>query len=111
MSDTTVTLTAIDNPAVTTTQSITVDKADVSNWGGSATVTYTGESFDLNAIAGLFTVDSHAGEPVASIETGGTGAGTISGSNLTVTKQAASISDLKRWRQQISRLAQRPQHC
>ncbi|NLX64503.1 MAG: S-layer homology domain-containing protein, partial [Clostridiaceae bacterium] len=64
----------------------TVAKNEVTNSGGSAEVTYTGTDFDLDEIDGLFTVDSNAGVPTYSIETGGTGTGSISGTTLTVTK-------------------------
>jgi 5-keto 4-deoxyuronate isomerase len=61
MSDTVITLTANENAEIQTMLNITVDKADVINSGGSATVAYTGASYDLEMIDGLFTVDPNAG--------------------------------------------------
>ncbi|MDR1779677.1 MAG: carbohydrate-binding domain-containing protein [Tannerella sp.] len=60
-------------------------KLPVTNSGGSATVTYTGSAIDLSAISSLFTLDANAGTPTYSIETGGTGTGSLSGTTLTVT--------------------------
>lgn len=95
MSDTVITLTANENAEIQTMLNITVDKADVINSGGSATVAYTGASYDLEMIDGLFTVDPYAGEPTYSIEEGGTGEGTISGSILTVIKTGTFVIGLE----------------
>ena len=67
------------------------DKSQISNSAGTATVTYDGATIDLTAVSGLFTVDEDAGAQTYTVETGGTGAGTITGSLLTVTK-AGTIS-------------------
>ena len=68
--------------------SFTVERASVTNSGGAATVTHNGESFDLSSINNLFTISANAGERTYTVETGGTGVGTIAGDNktLTVTK-------------------------
>jgi hypothetical protein len=58
----------------------------VTNIGGSATVTYDGDSINLSALSGLFTIDPNAGAPTYSIETGGTGIGSMfDDTTLTVT--------------------------
>lgn len=61
-------------------------KSPVNNTAGAAAVTYSGTTVDLTAVSGLFTVDSNAGSRTYTVETGGTGAGTIAGSILTVTE-------------------------
>jgi hypothetical protein len=64
-----------------------VEKTPVSNTGYSEAVTYAGATFDLSALASLFTVDANAGTPAYTID-GGTGTGSIGVDNktLTVTK-------------------------
>ena len=61
-------------------------KSSVNNTAGAAAVTYSGTTVDLTAVSGLFSVDSNAGSRTYTVETGGTGAGTITGSLLTVTE-------------------------
>lgn len=58
----------------------------VSNAGGTGTVVYPGEDIDLTAIEGLFSLDNNAGSPTYTVEKGGTGEGSITGTRLTVTK-------------------------
>jgi len=94
LSDTTVTLAAIGNDDIKTTLSITVQKADANNSGGSAMVTYAGTGFELGAIDGLFTADPLAGEETYSLETGGSGEGTINGGTLNITKAGTFIIGL-----------------
>jgi len=67
---------------------LVISKLAVSNSGGSATVTYASAGFDLSGIASLFTVDANAGAQAYTIESGGTGTGTVGADNktLTVTK-------------------------
>ncbi len=65
---------------------ITVPKATVTNTAGTAAVTYSSTTIDLAALIDLFTVDANAGTRTYTIETGGSGAGTIAGNILTVTE-------------------------
>lgn len=73
-----------NNPA--TDIKIKKTKSSVNNTTGTATVTYSGTTVDLTDVSGLFSVDSNAGARTYTVETGGTGAGTITGSLLNVTK-------------------------
>ena len=69
MSDTVITLTANENAEIQTMLNITVDKADVK----TAAVPprgYTGASYDLEMIDGLFTVDPNAGAVISLPPTG-----------------------------------------
>ena len=61
-------------------------KEEVINTANTGSVTYNGALTDLTAVSGLFTVDSNAGARTYTVESGGTGAGAISGSSLTVTR-------------------------
>ncbi len=61
-------------------------KTAVSNTSGTGSVTYNGTLIDLTSVSGLFLVDSNAGARTYTVESGGTGTGTISGSSLTVTR-------------------------
>jgi|GEM_PF-5007041 len=63
-------------------------KDAVTNTSGSATVTYTAAGFDLSSIAEFFTIDANAGARTYTVESGGTGTGTIGADNktLSVTK-------------------------
>ncbi len=61
-------------------------KAVITNAGGSANITFNGTTIDLRQLSPLFTVDKNAGNRIYAVEEDGTGAGTISGSILTVTK-------------------------
>lgn len=61
-------------------------KEEVINAANTGSVTYNGALTDLTAVSGLFTVDSNAGARTYTVESGGTGAGIISGSSLTVTR-------------------------
>jgi hypothetical protein len=61
-------------------------KSRVNNTAGIATVIYGGTTIELTTISGLFTIDGNAGAQTYMAEEGGTGAGTITGSLLTVTK-------------------------
>jgi len=67
---------------------LVISKIAVSNSSGSATVAYASAGFDLSDIGGLFAVDANAGARTYTIESGGTGTGTIGADNktLTVTK-------------------------
>lgn len=58
----------------------------INNTGGTATFTFNGTTIDLKQLSSLFTVDSNAGNRIYAVEEGGTGAGTISGNILAVTK-------------------------
>ena len=71
-----------------------VPAAPVTNISGSATVTYSGDTFDLSAIAALFTVDAGAGARTYTIEAGGTGTGSIGADNKTLTVTAAGILNI-----------------
>lgn len=63
-------------------------KDAVTNHGKSHTVTYTGVPIVLSTLTDLFTLNENAGERTYSLETGGTGAGTLAEDHktLTVTK-------------------------
>lgn len=65
------------------TWKFTISAADVTISGTDAQVTYAGNTYDVSK---MFTRDGNAGTPTYSIADGGTGAGTLSGSNLTMTK-------------------------
>ena len=58
----------------------------INNTGGSANITFKGTTIDLKQLPSLFTVDQNAGNRIYAVEEGGSGAGTITGSILTVTK-------------------------
>lgn len=80
------------NPAHATSGVITITATfahtnliPVNNIGGTATTTFAGTAIDLTVIDGLFIIDPNAGARSFTIETGGTGAGTINGDMLTVT--------------------------
>jgi hypothetical protein len=64
------------------------ERQPVFNSGGAATITFTETAIDLSSLSGLFTIDINAGLPTYSVQTdaSSTGAGTISGNNLTVSK-------------------------
>ncbi|HHU07257.1 MAG TPA: hypothetical protein GXZ59_02820, partial [Clostridiaceae bacterium] len=58
----------------------------MTNSAGSQTITYAGSSINLPNLNSLFSVDANAGTRTYTIESGGTGTGSISGGTLTVTK-------------------------
>jgi len=58
----------------------------VTNKGGKSTVKLVGATINLTAAFGLFTVDVNAGTRTYTLESGGTGIGTITENNLYVTK-------------------------
>jgi hypothetical protein len=60
--------------------------ASVNNVGGISTITYSNNTINLTTVNGLFTIDANAGTPAFTIEAGSTGAGTINGNILTVTR-------------------------
>ncbi|NLC90096.1 MAG: hypothetical protein GX681_08570 [Clostridiaceae bacterium] len=66
---------------------VKVNKANVTNSGGLAEVTYAGTTIDLSTLTTLFTVDDNAGASTYTLENSDTtGTGNISNSTLTVTK-------------------------
>lgn len=71
-------------------------KTKVYNVGGVKTLNYNGNTLDLSTLSGLFTIDPNAGEQTYTIESGGTGEGTIGTDNktLTVTKAGRFIIGL-----------------
>lgn len=74
-----------DSTYTVSTGTVTVTNAEalgVSNTGKDEEVTYNGKTIDVSA---LFALDANAGEPAYTV-TGGTGAGTLTGTHLTVTK-------------------------
>ncbi|GHT22550.1 hypothetical protein FACS189430_04500 [Bacteroidia bacterium] len=71
--------------AATANYTLTVNKAAVTNTGGTATVNYTGSTLDLTTVNGLFTVGTGAGTRTYTLESGGTGAGSIGTDNRTLT--------------------------
>ncbi|GHU67367.1 hypothetical protein FACS189413_02000 [Bacteroidia bacterium] len=73
---------------------LTVNKAAVTNIGGSATA-YTTGSIDLSALSSLFTVGSGAGARTYSIESGGTGTGSINSDNKTLNVTAAGTFNIR----------------
>lgn len=77
-----------NNTTATVQISVTVNRAPVTNTAGSGSAVYggSGAQIDLDGVAGLFTVNPNAGAKTYTIEAGGTGAGSIIGNNLTVTK-------------------------
>jgi hypothetical protein len=72
----------------------TVNRLPVSNSGGEAAVTYGGAAVNLSAIGGLFTVHMVAGARTYTVETGGTGEGSISGNSLAVAKAGTFVIGL-----------------
>lgn len=66
--------------------SMPLPKTAVTNISGTSTVTYSGTTVDLTTLTDLYTVDANAGIRTYTIETGGTGAGTIAGDILTITE-------------------------
>ncbi|MFM9331695.1 cadherin-like beta sandwich domain-containing protein, partial [Paenibacillus mesotrionivorans] len=85
----TIVVTAKDKQTKTYTVTVTrslPSKADVVNTAGTTTVTYMGTTIDLASLSTLFTVDTNAGPRTYTVESGGTGEGTINGSILTVEK-------------------------
>ena len=78
-------LAVYDVNGIATTGTITVTNASataVGNSGTSKSITYDGNTYD---VAEMFTIDENAGEASYAI-VGGTGAGTLNGSVLTITK-------------------------
>lgn len=61
---------------------VTTDKTAVVIQGNDQSVTYAGNTIDVTS---LFQVTAGAGTPTYTLETGGTGSGSLSGTNLTVT--------------------------
>ena len=76
------------NSATSENYTITVNKAPVTNWGfGNNLLTYSGTVIDLSTIDDLFDIDPNAGARTYTFVGSSDGAdGSISGSNLTVTK-------------------------
>ncbi len=66
--------------------SMPLPKTSVTNTAGTSTVTYSGTTVDLTTFTDLFAIDANAGTRTYTLETGGTGAGTIAGNILTVTE-------------------------
>jgi len=64
------------------------NKIAVTNTGGVESVTYSGATFDLSALASLFTIDANAGARTYNIE-GGTGEGSVGADNKTLTAEKA----------------------
>jgi len=67
------------------------DAIPVTLTGKDASITYDGSTFDVSA---MFTIGQGAGTPSYEIAAGGTGAGTLSGSVLTMTKAGTIIIKL-----------------
>lgn len=66
--------------------SMPIPKAAVNNTAGTSAIDYSGTTVDLTTLTDLFTIDANAGTRTYTIETGGTGAGTIAGDILTITE-------------------------
>ena len=64
---------------------ITTPKGAITNTGGQQTVIYSGSGIDLSTLTALFTVDANAGVRTYTIETGGTGGGSIASDRKTLT--------------------------
>lgn len=60
-----------------------INRADVTNRENNRAIVFAGESYDVSQ---LFVRDENAGAAAYTLETGGTGEGTLAGNNLTVTK-------------------------
>lgn len=83
----TVRATSVDNTSVSGTANVTI-RANAGNVGHSASIIYDGTTFNLDTIAGLFTIPGD-GDRTYQIVTGGTGTGSVSGTRgkiLTVTR-------------------------
>lgn len=88
----TVRATSVDNTSVSGTANVTI-RANAGNVGHSASIIYDGTTFNLDTIAGLFTIPGD-GDRTYQIISGGTGTASVSSRILTVTRAGTIIIGL-----------------
>jgi hypothetical protein len=71
------------NYTVSGSAAFAIAPAAVTNSGANQTIYFSGTTYDVSQ---MFTKDTNAGTPTYSVVAGGTGAGTLRGSNLTITR-------------------------